>query len=80
VRAGSDAPDLRCGGHPVIGLQDTPLGGLTADEGAGNQLGKRYVSADGAVEVLVTSAGAGELTVDGEPMILKQSATLPSSD
>jgi hypothetical protein len=44
------------------------------------QLGKRYKSADGAVEVLVNKAGACDLRCDGQPMELKEAKPLPSSD
>lgn len=49
--------------------------------GAGQvQLGKRYRSADGAVEVLINKPGACDLRYEGEPMELKEAKPLPSSD
>jgi hypothetical protein len=44
------------------------------------QLGKRYKSADGAVEVLVNKPGPCDLRYDGAPMELKEAKPLPSSD
>ncbi|HEV7730525.1 MAG TPA: hypothetical protein VGR62_00120 [Candidatus Binatia bacterium] len=44
------------------------------------QLGKRYKSTDGAVEVLVNKAGTCDLRCDGQPMELKEAKPLPSSD
>jgi len=44
------------------------------------QLGKRYKSADGAVEVLVNKPGPCDLRYDGQPMELKEAKPLPSSD
>lgn len=44
------------------------------------QLGKRYKSADGGVEVLVNKAGPCDLRYDGQPMELKEAKPLPSSD
>jgi len=44
------------------------------------QLGKRYKSGDGAVEVLVNKPGACDLRYDGQPMELKEAKPLPSSD
>ena len=44
------------------------------------QLGKRYKSADGAVEVLVSKPGACDLRYDDTPMELKDAKPLPSSD
>ncbi len=43
-------------------------------------LGKRYRSADAAVEVLINKPGPCDLRYDGEPMQLKESKPLPSSD
>jgi hypothetical protein len=44
------------------------------------QLGKRYKSADGAIELLVIKAGPCDLRADGEPMELLQPKVLPSAD
>ena len=43
-------------------------------------LGKRYASADGAIEVLCIKPGACELKYNGEPMELMQPKVLPSAD
>jgi hypothetical protein len=44
------------------------------------QLGKRYKSADGAVEVLINKPGTCDLRYEGAPMELKEAKPLPSSD
>ena len=44
------------------------------------QLGKRYKSADGAVEVLINKPGTCDLRYDGASMELKDAKPLPSSD
>ncbi len=44
------------------------------------QLGKRYKSGDGAVELLVIKAGACDLRYNGESMELLQPKVLPSAD
>ena len=44
------------------------------------QLGKRYKSADGAVEVLINKPGTCDLRYNGDPMELKEAKPLPSSD
>jgi hypothetical protein len=73
----------------VLSDGDTPL--LRADSGekfaagtpAGSTalpLGKRYKSADGAVEVLINKAGDCDLRYDGQAMELKEAKPLPSSD
>jgi len=43
-------------------------------------LGKRYKSADGAVEVLINKPGTCDLRYEGAPMELKEAKPLPSSD
>jgi len=43
-------------------------------------LGKRYKSADGAVEVLINKPGKCDLRYEGQPMELKDAKPLPSSD
>jgi hypothetical protein len=44
------------------------------------QLGKRFKSHDGAVEVLVNKPGTCDLRYDGQAMELKEAKPLPSSD
>lgn len=77
------------GGPGVLSDGDTAL--LRADAGekfpegtaAGTtvlQLGKRYKSPDGAVEVLVNKPGPCDLRYDGQAMELKDAKPLPSSD
>ncbi len=44
------------------------------------QLGKRYKSEAGGVEVLVIKPGKVDLRCDGEPMELMQPKVLPSAD
>jgi hypothetical protein len=43
-------------------------------------MGKRYVRGTDDIEFLITKAGQGDLTVDGEQLIIKESKPLPSSD
>lgn len=77
------------GGPGVLSDGATPL--LRADSGekfadgtpAGAtslQLGKRYKSADGAVEVLINKPGPCDLRYEGQAMELKEAKPLPSSD
>jgi hypothetical protein len=77
------------GGPGVLSDGDTPLvlkDGDAAPTGAPTpgapvlQLGKRYRSADGAVELLVIKPGACDLRYDGQPMELMQPKVLPSAD
>jgi len=76
------------GGPGTLTDGDTPL--LLKDSGtfpegtaAGSdalQLGKRYKSPDGAVEVLINKPGTGSLRYDGQPLELKEAKPVPSSD
>lgn len=46
----------------------------------GTQMGKRYVDADGTLELLCVKAGAGSLSLDGVALTTKEAKSLPSSD
>jgi len=74
---------LTCGGAPMALLtqQDGAQAGQPGPASAsGTQLGKRYVSADGSLELLCTRAGSGTLAVDGVAMQVKAAKPLPASD
>jgi hypothetical protein len=45
-----------------------------------NQLGKRYVCAHCATQLLVTKPGPGTLECHGEPMSVSAAKPLPASD
>ncbi|PYE16363.1 hypothetical protein DFR67_108114 [Williamsia limnetica] len=70
---------IACGGAPMIPA-------ATAEKIAGDGgtpttlLGKRYTDADGTVELLCTSPGTGELTINGTPLSIKSAKPLPASD
>jgi hypothetical protein len=78
VKAPTDPIDLQCGGRPMV-LEDANSDGAS-DGDDGLLLGKRYVDATGALEVLCSRAGAGPLTCDGAELALKDAKPLPSSD
>ncbi|MFJ8749048.1 hypothetical protein ACIREO_06910 [Streptomyces sp. NPDC102441] len=81
VRAAGD-PEVRCGGHPMIDLTATPAEGLvsSSDLSGGSALGKRYTDPNGSVELLVTHAGAGSLSLGALALAQKTAKPLPSSD
>jgi hypothetical protein len=85
VRPTSADVDLRCGGHPMIGIDD-PVPARQApapdpsDGTGGAALGKRYVDTAGRFELLCTRAGKGSLSVAGEPLVRKDAKPLPASD
>ena len=81
VKAPAEAIDLRCGGQPFVAIDaDVTPAGPAAGFDAGTQLGKRYVAADSALEVLCTKAGAGTLTLGESALTVANSKPLPSSD
>lgn len=76
-------PGTLSDGETPMALKDasTPAPAGTPNADAPQvQLGKRYKSADGAVELLVIKAGACDLRYDGQPMELMQPKVLPSAD
>ena len=82
VRAPSDDVALACGGASMMQQgEEAPAGAsIDAKLSDGSPLGKRFASDDLGIEVLVTKAGDGTLTVNGEPLPLKEAKALPTSD
>jgi hypothetical protein len=85
IKASADDVVLTCGGVAMVAEMesagaDNPNLAPPDGHGHGTQLGKRYESADGAVELLCTKAGAASLAVDDVPMIIKAVRALPASD
>ena len=81
VRAPGADVDLRCGGHAVVLATDTDTKNeLSADASGGTQTGKRYADDELGLEILVTKAGQGSLSIGSTPLELKQAKALPSSD
>ncbi len=81
IKTGDGLDDLRAGGIPMrpLGTQADTEHVLNPDFAGGNVLGKRYVNESG-VEVLVTKAGAGTLSIGDLPMTIKEAKPLPASD
>ena len=78
IRWDADDLDLTCGGAamtetPPADAGDPPRQGTT-------QLGKRYCTDDGGVELLCTKPGDGSLAVDGVSLTIKTATPLPASD
>lgn len=81
VRAPSEPVELRCGGAPMIPVDQEPSGGSVDPAFSdGTALGKRYVHDDAGLEVLCTKAGEGSLSVDDTVLPQKDAKPLPSSD
>lgn len=80
IKAGS-AATLTCGGAPMLLNGETAEAAAPDEEQmAGCQIGKRYVTGDESLEVLCVKAGKGSLAADGEPLAVKGTKKLPSSD
>lgn len=80
VTKGGAAASLSDGDVELV-LSDSGVTPAAGPADAGDiQLGKRYQSADGAIEVLVIKPGKVDLRCGGEPMTLLQPKVLPSAD
>ena len=82
VKAPAHAADVRIGGHPAVadaGERDDTLVVTTSPE-AKALMGKRYVDADGDLELLCTKAGDGAAAVGDTLLALKDAKPLPASD
>jgi hypothetical protein len=74
--------DLTCGGQPMrAGLTASPDRlPIATGEDRGLLIGKRYVDSAGRLEVLCVRQGAGTLSFNREPMLIKEAKQLPASD
>lgn len=82
VRGAAQSVQLECGGHPMVAVGDDGAPGLGIDPAfaAGSPIGKRFADESAGVELLVTKAGAGSLSIDGVAVGLKDAKPLPASD
>ena len=80
IRAPADRlPVITCGGSPMVPVTPGQLP-PSGEPGNGTLIGKRYVDAREAVELLCTSSGVGILSCDDAPMTIKAAKPLPASD
>jgi len=81
VKAPSTEVELGCGGSPVLAGGE-PEEGAAPDPALSDAInvGKRYANEEIGIEVLVTKAGVGTLTVNGEVLLPKEAKPLPASD
>jgi hypothetical protein len=82
VRASADEVDVTCGGLSMAAAPGEGAEKQPPADGAntGSQLGKRYVDASDAIELLCAKPGTGTLAIDGAPLTVKAAQQLPSSD
>lgn len=85
VKAPAEEVVVECGGAPMEVLTGSgggaPAGALQGPgDVPGTLVGKRYGSDDLGLELLCTKAGKGSLTAAGEPLGVRGTKHLPSSD
>ena len=78
TRGPGDQRDLCCGGVAMVEPGARPE--LRDDLEGEVLVGKRYVDSSGQLEVLCVKAGRGQLSLAGEPLGVRDSKPLPSSD
>ena len=81
ITAPGGEENLTCGGAAMVEAGTaTEKGTLDPDQADGVQIGKRYVDADGTLEVLGIKPGQGSLALNGTQLLLKDSKKLPKTD
>lgn len=82
IRAPPGEAQLECGGAEMLALTEVVSAGAKLDPAyaQGSLIGKRYVDAAEALELLCTKGGEGSMSVDGAALGIKQAKALPSSD
>lgn len=71
---------IECGGAPMGEAKPETPGALGGDHANGTLMGKRYVDANGAFELLCVKPGKGSLSVSGVALSIKDAKPLPASD
>jgi hypothetical protein len=71
---------VECGGAPMAEERPAAPGAINPAFAEGAKIGKRYVDASGAVELLCVKAGKGSLSIGGVALPTKDAKPLPSSD
>lgn len=81
IKAPAADVDLRCGGVAMHDTQGSAAPTAEKQHLEGSvALGKRYVDDDDTLEVLCTKAGAGDLAIGAQSLVIKSAKPLPSSD
>ncbi len=71
---------IECGGAPMEAERPAQRGTLDPAFAGGTKIGKRYVDAANALELLCIKAGQGTLASGGVALQLREAKPLPSSD
>ncbi len=82
IRTAPGELDVRCGGSPMSTTDEASPAGLTLDpaHAQGTLIGKRYTDGAERFELLCTKGGAGSVSINGEPLRMKEAKALPASD
>lgn len=81
ISAPDDAIELTCGGAPMTSGEGSANGeSVHADYAEGTKLGKRYISAEGNLEILCVKPGDGSLALAGTSLKVKDAKKLPKTD
>lgn len=80
IRAGTGEVNLTCGGEPMAAAGGGAAAPPGSADGPQTQIGKRYTTTVGDLELLCVKGGAGELAADGVPLTVKEAKSLPASD
>lgn len=78
IRSGDGS--IECGGAPMDEAKPAQPAALADAFSGGALMGKRYVDADAAYELLCVKPGKGSLAVDGVALVTKDAKPLPASD
>ena len=79
IRGAADAV-VECGGAPMAEQAPAERKPINPKFAQGTRIGKRYVDAQGTIELLCVKAGQGALAVSGVALQTKDAKPLPSSD
>jgi hypothetical protein len=72
---------LTCGGAPMVdGAAPAERAAVDRDHAVGVRIGKRYISADGSLELLCVKSGDGGLAANGTLLLQKDTKQLPKTD
>lgn len=80
ITAPQEDMELTCGGVSMSDNSERSNKGLDPEFAEGTTIGKRYVNADGELEILCVKPGEGSLAIAGVKMKLKESKKLPKTD
>jgi len=76
----TNGASVECGGVPMAPERPAQRGTLDPAFASGTKIGKRYVDAANALELLCIKAGQGSLSSGGVALHIREAKPLPSSD